>query len=151
MLNYVCMMGRLVADPELKHTPSDIPVVSFRIAVDRTYVKAGAEREADFFNVVAWRSTAEFISKFFSKGNLIAVEGNLQSRQYEKDGIKRTVYEIVANQAHFTGEKRLNANPSNDSDAHLSDPPAGYRAPASYSNADSTDFQEISTDDDLPF
>ncbi|MCH5300655.1 MAG: single-stranded DNA-binding protein, partial [Ruminococcus sp.] len=80
MLNRVILMGRLVSDPELKTTASGISVTSVRIAVDRNYVKAGEERKADFFDVVCWRNTAEFVCRYFGKGSLIAVEGQLQSR-----------------------------------------------------------------------
>lgn len=107
MINRVILMGRLVADPELKTTNTGISVTSFRIAVDRSYVKAGAERQADFFDVVAWRSTAEFVCRNSSKGSLIAVDGRLQSRQYQtKDGQNRTAIEVVADNISFTGERR---------------------------------------------
>lgn len=107
MLNRVILMGRLVADPELKTTNSGISVTSFRIAVDRTYVKAGEERQADFFDIVAWRQTAEFVCRNFSKGSLIAVDGQLQSRNYQtKEGQNRTAIEVVADNVSFTGERR---------------------------------------------
>lgn len=107
MINRVILMGRLVADPELKTTNTGVSVTSFRIAVDRSYVKAGAEREADFFDVVAWRGTAEFVCRNFAKGSLIAVDGQLQSRQYTtKDGQNRTVIEVVTDNVSFTGERR---------------------------------------------
>lgn len=107
MLNRVVLMGRLVADPELKTTNTGISVTSFRIAVDRSYVKAGAERETDFFDIVAWRSSAEFVCRNFSKGSLIAIDGQLQSRQYQtKDGQNRTAIEVVADNVSFTGERR---------------------------------------------
>lgn len=110
MINIVVLMGRLVADPELKTTNTGVSVTTFRIAVDRSYVKAGAEREADFFDVVAWRSTAEFVCRNFSKGSLIALDGQLQSRQFQtKDGQNRTVVEVVANNVSFTGERRDSA------------------------------------------
>lgn len=107
MINRVILMGRLVADPELKTTTSGVSVTSFRIAVDRSYVKAGEQRQADFFDIVAWRSTAEFITRHFNKGSLIAVEGQLQSRSFiTKDGQNRTVVEVVADNVSFTGERR---------------------------------------------
>ena len=100
-------MGRMVADPELKTTNTGISVTSFRIAVDRSYVKAGAERQSDFFDIVAWRSSAEFVCRNFSKGSLIAIDGQLQSRQYQtKDGQNRTAIEVVADNVSFTGERR---------------------------------------------
>lgn len=107
MINRVILMGRLVADPELKTTNTGISVTLFRIAVDRSYIKAGKQRQADFFDVVAWRSTAEFVCRNFSKGSLIAVDGQLQSRQYQtKDGQNRTAIEVVADNISFTGERR---------------------------------------------
>lgn len=111
MLNRVILMGRLVADPELKTTNSGIYVCSFRIAVDRNYVKAGEQRQADFFDIVAWRSSAEFVCKHFSKGSLIAVDGQLQSRSYQtKDGQNRTAIEVQADNISFTGERKDKAN-----------------------------------------
>lgn len=107
MINRVILMGRLVADPELKTTNGGISVTSFRIAVDRNYVKQGEQRQTDFFDIVAWRSSAEFVCKHFSKGSLIAVDGQLQSRQYQtKDGQNRTAIEVVADNISFTGERR---------------------------------------------
>ena len=150
MLNRVILMGRLVSDPELKTTTSGISVTSFRIAVDRSYVKAGAERQADFFDIVAWRNTAEFVCRNFGKGALIAVDGQLQSRQYQaKDGTNRTVVEVVADTVSFTGERR-------DPSASYSQPRDPYSqvapvAAPSYSNGTVDDFQEMPLDDDLPF
>lgn len=100
-------MGRLVSDPELKTTPSGVSVTTFRIAVDRSYVKAGEERKADFFDIVCWRQSAEFVCRYFGKGALIAVEGQLQSRTYQaKDGSNRYVVEVVADNVSFTGERQ---------------------------------------------
>lgn len=130
MLNRVILMGRLVADPELKTTNTGISVTSFRIAVDRSYVKAGAERQSDFFDIVAWRSSAEFVCRNFTKGSLIAVDGQLQSRQYEtKDGQKRTAIEVVADNVSFTGERR-DAPTQYGNEPHVSAPPQ-YQPPAS--------------------
>lgn len=107
MLNRVILMGRLVADPELKTTNSGVSVCSFRIAVDRSYVKAGEQRQADFFDIVAWRSSAEFVCRHFTKGSLIAVDGQLQTRQYQtKDGSNRSAVEVVADSISFTGERK---------------------------------------------
>ena len=98
MLNVVAIMGRLVADPELRTTPAGVNVCRFRIACDRSYVQQGQERQADFIDIVAWRQQAEFVSKYFQKGSMIAVEGGLQTRQYQdKQGSKRTAVEVVAN------------------------------------------------------
>ena len=102
MLNNVVLMGRLTADPELRHTPNDIPVTSFTLAVDRSYVKSGADRQTDFIDIVAWRSTAEFVCRYFRKGLLVAVQGSIQTRSYQdKEGNKRKAFEIVADNVHF--------------------------------------------------
>ena len=110
MLNVVALMGRLTADPELRYTQgSNIPVTTFTLAVDRSYVKQGTERQADFIDIVAWRSTAEFVSRYFRKGQLVAVQGSIQTRSYEdKQGIKRKAFEIVDDSVHFADMIRLN-------------------------------------------
>lgn len=111
MLNVAVMMGRLVADPELRYTPNDVPVTSFTLAVDRSYQKAGAERQADFIDFVAWCSTAEFVCKYFTKGQLVAVQGSIQTRSYQdKDGNRRKAFEIVADNVHFAERKREQAS-----------------------------------------
>ena len=146
MLNRVILMGRLTADPELKKTNSDISVTSFSLAVDRNYGK-GADRQTDFINCVAWRQTAEFISRYFSKGRLMAVEGSLQVRNYvDRNENKRQAVEVVVDQAYFADSK--NATSASDS----------YSAPAStassfgYSSGAAEDFEEVSDDEeDLPF
>lgn len=105
MYNRVIMIGRLVADPEMRTTQNGTSVVSARIAVDRPRSKDG-DKKSDFFNVVAWRQNAEFISRYFSKGRLIGVEGSLQTREYtDKEGVNRTVTEIVADRAFFVEAK----------------------------------------------
>ena len=110
MINRVVLMGRLVSDPELKTTGSGLSVTSFRIAVDRSYVKAGEERKADFIDIVCWRNQAEFVCRYFGKGSMIAVEGQLQTRTYQaKDGTNRYVTEVVAENVSFTGERRDNS------------------------------------------
>lgn len=106
MMNKVTIMGRLCADPELRHTQSGIPVCSCRLAVDRDYLTNG-ERETDFFDVVSWRGAAEFISGYFSKGRMIAVEGRLQTRAWtDRSGNNRVFVEIVAERAYFADSKR---------------------------------------------
>lgn len=105
MLNRTIMMGRLCADPELRKTQSGISVCSIRIAVDRDYGK-GEQKETDFFDVVAWRSTAEFICKYFAQGRMIVVDGRMQNRKWtDKDGNKRTAIELVADNAYFGDSK----------------------------------------------
>ena len=160
MLNVAVLMGRLVADPELRHTANDIAVTSFTVAVDRSYVKAGADRQADFIDVVAWRNTAEFACKYFHKGQLIAVQGSIQTRSYtDKDGNKRKAFEIVADNVHFAEPKRDNygggsygAPPAAPGGYQQQRPaPAMEQAAPAYASADTGDFEEIPTDDDLPF
>ena len=142
MFNLVVLTGRLTADPELNSTPNGISVTSFSIAVDRRY-RSGEERQTDFINIVAWRTSAEFICKYFKKGNLIGIEGSIQTRRYQdKNGNNRTAFEVVANNVQFVESKR-DAAPG----APMSEPPA------SFSNADVNDFADLgdATDDDLPF
>ena len=140
MFNLVVLTGRLTADPELKTTPNGTSVVSFSIAVDRRY-RAGEERQTDFINIVAWRSSAEFNSKYFKKGSLIGIEGSIQTRRYtDKNGNNRTAFEVVANNVQFVESKRDGA-------------PAASGEAASFSNADVNDFADLgsASDDDLPF
>ena len=145
MLNSVCLMGRLTADPELKSTQSGVSVCSFRIAVDRTYTPKGQEKQTDFINIVTWRSTAEFVSRYFRKGQLVAVQGSIQTSQYtDRDGNKRTAYEVVADNVFFAESKNGGTAPVA--------PTVDYsdRVPQSAPPAD--DFEVIpDNDDDLPF
>ena len=107
MYNKVILMGRITKDLELKTTPAGVSVLTFSIAVDRAYQEKGKERVSDFFNIVAWRGTAEFISRFFTKGSMIMVDGELQNRSYkDKNGENKWVTEIVVDKASFTGEKK---------------------------------------------
>ena len=108
MLNHIVLMGRLTRDPELRRTGSGIAVASFTLAVDRDYApKDGGARETDFIDIVAWRSTAEFVSKYFSKGRMAVVSGRLQIRPWEdKDGNKRRSAEVVADNVYFGESKR---------------------------------------------
>ncbi len=107
MYNKAILMGRIANDLELKTTPSGVSVVSFRIAVDRRFQSKGEDKQTDFFNVVAWRHEAEFISRYFSKGRMVLIEGELQTRQYQdKNGNTVYITEISADRATFTGEKK---------------------------------------------
>ena len=107
MLNHITIMGRLCADPELKHTQSDIPVTSFRIAVERNYTNQDNEREVDFFDVTTWRGTAEIVSKYFSKGRMIAIDGRLETQSWtDRDGHNRVTVGIVAENVYFADSKR---------------------------------------------
>ncbi len=141
MFNLVVLTGRLTADPELRYTPSNIPVTTFSIAVSRRY-KAGEEAQADFINIVAWRQTAEFVTKYFQKGSMIGIEGSIQTRRYvdKETGKNRTAFEVVANNVQFVESKRDGAAAPAD-------------APASFSNAGASEFTDLSggADDDLPF
>ena len=139
MFNLVVLTGRLTADPELKTTANGIPVTTFSIAVDRRY-RSGEERQTDFINIVAWRQSAEFITKYFKKGNLIGIEGSIQTRRYQdKNGNNRTAFEVVASNVQFVESKRDSA--------------PGAPEAASFSNADVNDFADLgdASDDDLPF
>jgi single-strand DNA-binding protein len=110
MLNSIIIMGRLTSTPELKTTTSGISVTSFTVAVDRRFQKQGEEKQTDFLNVVAWRQAADFVCKYFNKGDMIAVQGELQTRRYEdKDGNKRTATEIIADNVSFCGGKKESA------------------------------------------
>lgn len=130
-MNVVVLVGRLTENPELRKTSSDISVTRFSIAVDRK-VKSGEEKQADFISIVAWRQTAEFITKYFTKGQRIGVEGSLRMNKYtDKDGNNRTSYEVVIDNAHFVESKK-------ESGAE----PTAQPAPS---------YEEISADDDLPF
>lgn len=111
MFNKSILMGRICNDLELKTTQNGIAVLSFRLAVDRNYQTKGEEKKTDFFNIVAWRTTAEFISNYFSKGKMILVDGELQTRQYtDKNGSTQNVVELIVASVHFTGEKKTDSN-----------------------------------------
>lgn len=115
MLNKIFLMGRLTRDPELRRTQSGAAVASFALAVDRDYKDQDGQRETDFVDIVAWRSTAEFVSKYFSKGRMAVVEGRLQVRLWtDKDGAKRRTTEVVADNVYFGDSKRVS-----DSDTSL--------------------------------
>ena len=144
MLNTVILMGRLTADPELRTTGSGLSVTSFNVAIDRRYSKQGEEKQTDFIPVVAWRQQADFITKYFHKGSMIAIEGSLQSRNYEdKNGNKRTAYEVIVDRASFCGSKAETGTGSYGGNTAANT--------ASYSNASADDFSTVVDDDDLPF
>lgn len=148
MLNCAVIMGRLTADPELRTTTTGVSVTSFSVAVDRSYVRAGEERQTDFINVVAWRQTAEFVTRYFHKGSMIAVQGSIQTRNYEdKTGAKRTAVEIVADNVSFCGSKN-----ESGTGAAAAAPAAPAESPApSFSTASATDFNAADMEDELPF
>ena len=155
MLNKVVLMGRLTSAPELKTTGSGISVCSFALAVDRNYAKQGAERQTDFINVVAWRQTAEFICRYFAKGQLIALDGSLQSRTYQdRDGNNRSVTEVIADNVYFTGDRREKASSENGSNYSASaqqEQQAQQNAASTYTSSTAEDFEELLDDGDLPF
>lgn len=157
MLNVIAIVGRLVADPELRTTPAGHSVCSFRIACDRSYVQQGQQRQADFIDIVAWRQQADFVSKYFQKGSMIAVEGSLQTRQYQdKQGSKRTAVEVVANNISFAGAKRQDGQsaPSYEQQttSHVQQVKAAQNAPHPvYTQGSMDDFAVINDNDDLPF
>ena len=137
MINTAILMGRLTADPELRTTPSGVSVTRFSLALHRSYVPQGGERQTDFIDVVAWRKTAEFVCRYFRKGMLVAVQGSIQTRSYtDKQGNNRKAFEVVADNVHFAEPKREMAQ----------QPVTTHK----YINDHSTDFQEVD-DDHLPF
>ena len=151
-MNMVCLLGRLTADPELRHTQTQIPVTSFTLAVDRTYQPKGQERQADFINIVAWRQTAEFVTRYFHKGQRMALTGTLQSRRYvDRDGNNRTAYEVVADNVFFAESKSQNGGYQPAAPSFDSQVPQYTEAPASFSTAAPGDFVEVVGDEDLPF
>lgn len=156
MINNVVLMGRLVATPELRNTQTGRAVTSFTIAVDRSYVRQGEQRQADFINCVAWTSTAEFITKYFQKGSMIAVTGSIQTRNYEdKNGNKRTAVEVLVDQASFCGS-RAETGTTGGNAGYNNSYNQSYSAPVqpaapSFSTGNDGDFEEIAGDDDLPF
>lgn len=140
--NKVMLGGRITADPELKQTQSGIPVCSFSIAVNRKVAK-GSEQNADFFNVTAWRGTAEFVSKYFKKGSSIFVVGQIQNRSWtDTNGQKRYATDISADEVSFVDGKN-DAQGANDG--------GGAYVPDAYKSADTANYEEVSGDDDLPF
>lgn len=153
MLNRVILMGRITHELDLKATPSGISVLQFNVAVDRGYVKPGEERQADYINCVAWRQQAEFISKYFGKGRMIALEGALRTRTYDdKNGIKHYVTEVYVDSVSFTGEPKQQqsvASSSAPSSALL--PPDPQASATANVIGDISDFEEIISDDGVPF
>lgn len=145
MLNKVILMGRLTRDPELKYTPANVPVCSFSVAVDRRFVKQGEQRQADFINVVAWRQSAEFVSKYFAKGRMINVVGSLQTRTWDDaQGVKRYVTEVIADEVNFCGD----SNRNNQEGGHLDGGAPTYGGSQDFGGSG---FAPVETEDDLPF
>ena len=155
MFNKVIVMGRLTVDPELRQTAGGIPVTSFSIAVNRAFVsKSTGERQVDFLDIVAWRQTAEFVCRYFTKGRPILIEGSIQTRSYvDKNGNNRRAWEIIAESAFFADSRPSGEGggggdsfrPRQDTEALQQAPPPAYTS----GNVD--DFNEIDDDGDLPF
>ena len=145
MLNKIILMGRLTRDPELRRTQSGTAVTSFSLAVDRDFKSQGGEKETDFIDVVAWRNTAEFVSRYFTKGRMAVVEGRLQIRDWtDRDGGKRRSAEVIAENVYFGDSKR-------EGGSDYSAAPA-YSAPRGYAAGGQSDFAEIGEEDgELPF
>ena len=151
MLNVIAIMGRLVADPELRHTPQGTSLTSFTVAVDRNFARSGEQRQTDFIDVVAWRGTAEFVCKYFQKGSMIALDGSLQTRMYtDKNGNNRKAYEVVANNVNFTGSKASSGGSYAPAQQQEYSRPAAPAVP-SYSAGSADDFAVIDDNEDLPF
>ena len=143
MLNCVTLMGRLTADPEVRTTTTGKSVCTFSIAVDRSFARAGEQRQTDFINIVAWENTANFISRYFAKGSMIAIQGSIQTRPYEdKNGNKRTAFEVIAREVSFCGSKAETGSVA---------PAAAPAQAPTYQTATPSDFEEIEDDEDLPF
>ena len=165
MLNRVILMGRITQDLELKQTTGGTSVLSFSVAVDRNFVKQGEERQTDFINCVAWRQQAEFISKYFGKGRMIALEGNLRTRTYDdRNGTKHYVTEVFVDSVSFTGEKAQQSGNSSNSGSYSNSYSNQNSAPRQASQpaynepsqkpiaiGDLDDFEEILGDDGVPF
>lgn len=143
MLNHITLMGRLTRDPELRYTQSQTPVVSFTIAVDRDFSgKDGAEKQTDFIDIVAWRTTAEFVSKYFTKGRMAVVAGRLQGRDWQdKNGNKRRSWEVVADSVYFGDSKKSEQGASS----------AGNDGYGGYEQPTAGGFSDIGEDEELPF
>ncbi len=162
MLNHIVIMGRLTRDPELRHTQAGVPVASFSLAVDRDIRnRETGERPTDFIDVVAWRSTAEFVSKYFSKGRMAVVEGRLQIRDWtDREGNKRRSAEVVADNIYFGDSKRDDnrqqpsySAPAYSAPAYNAAAPAGnsYAPPQGFGTPAQSDYAELEDDGELPF
>ena len=151
MLNHITIMGRLTRDPELRYTQSQTPVASFTLAVDRDFgSRDGGEKQTDFIDCVAWRSTAEFVNKYFQKGSMAVVSGRLQIRDWtDREGGKRRSAEVVVDNIYF-GESRRRDSSEGSDDSRSSY--SSYEAPRSASPAPSSPFSDLDDGDgELPF
>ena len=145
-LNKVMLIGRLTSDPELKQTPSGVSVTSFSIAVNRRFNKSAESQQADFINIVAWRQSAEFITRYFKKGRSILIIGSLQTRTWQdQQGQKRYSTEVVVDEVQFVDNK-----PQENTQGSSNYTPDSYSAP-SFSSDNAPNFEELTDEDDLPF
>ena len=155
MLNHIVLMGRLTRDPELRRTGSGIAVASFTLAVDRDFKSQNGEKECDFIDIVAWRSTGEFVSKYFTKGSMAAVSGRLQIRDWtDREGGKRRSAEVVADNVYFGESKRRDGGDAPRPAAPSASAPAHRGSYGGYDNVPQggSAFSELDDDDgDLPF
>ena len=141
MLNHIVVMGRLTRDPELRKTASGVSVASFSVAVDRDFSQQDGKKETDFLDVVAWRNTAEFAAKYFTKGRMAVVSGRLQIRDWtDKDGNKRRSAEVIVNSIYFGDSKK-------DGDSST----GNYRAAGAPVDVSASDFTDVEDDGELPF
>ena len=169
MLNRVILMGRITQELELKQTSSGVQTLSFNVAVERNYTGADGQRQTDFITCVAWRQQAEFISRYFGKGRMIAIEGQIQTRTFQdKNGNNRKAVEVLVDSVSFTGEPKQQGGGSNYAGNYGSQNQGGYQqggqqsAPAPQNNnaapsndalsiGDLGDFEEVLSDDGVPF
>ena len=148
--NKVILGGRLTSDPELKQTQTGVPVVSFSIAVNRRFSGKEAAQQADFFNITAWRATAEFVARYFKKGSSICVVGTLQNRSWtDQQGQKRYATDIVADEVSFVDSRAEGYGFDGGSQQGYT--PDAYSAPSFSSTPSAPNFEEVASDDDLPF
>lgn len=141
-MNIIALVGRLTADPELKHTQSGIAVSRFTIAVDRAYTKQGEEKQADFINIVAWRNSAEFLCKYFSKGQRIGIQGSVRTGSYmDNNGIKRYTFEVYADRLEFVERKDREQDTATSESSNTPDE----------KQTEQPDFEDVPHDEDLPF
>lgn len=152
MLNSVSISGRLTAEPELRYTGGNVPVTTITIACDRDFVPQGGQREADFFDIVCWRHTAEFVAKYFHKGQQILVSGRMQTRKWrDKYEQNRVAVEIVADSVYFAGDKPAQQGGGTQVMDRVTDRPAGGWPPYHEPELPRSDFAAMEDDDDVPF
>ncbi len=155
-MNKVFLIGRLTRDPELRYTDSNVPVASFSIAVNRNYTSQSGEREADFINIIVWRKQAENIKNYIKKGSQVAIDGRIQTRNYEKDGVKRYVTEVVADNVQFLDTKNSNVGGGDSVGAFNDVTPNDFSSQMPTTDVKNDPFADFGAsieinDDELPF